>query len=118
MDAPPARRLWSVAATLLVLAAAVGYGYVRRAQARFEAGPRIALVQGNFTSSLKHDPSAWQEMFRTHWQLTEQAVKYQPDVIVWPETMFTWPLLERRDGLTEAERCRIQLEHRLARRCG
>lgn len=40
------RQLVSVAAGLLVMAAVLGYGYVRRGQAEFTAGPRVALIQG------------------------------------------------------------------------
>ena len=39
------------------------------------------------------DPDVWQEMYATHIALTGLAVQHQPDVIVWPETMFTWPLM-------------------------
>jgi apolipoprotein N-acyltransferase len=95
-----ARRNWSVVTTLLIVVSTVAYGYMRRAQARFESGPRVALVQGNFPSSLKHNPEAWPAMGRTHWELTGLAIKERPDVIVWPETMWTTPLLELSDGLT------------------
>ncbi len=101
---PDVRRAWwSVAALLIVMTLAVGYGFVRRSQARFDAGPRVALIQGNFPSSLKHDPNAWQEMFQTHMQLTMRAVLEQPDIVIWPETMFTWPLLELDGGMTPEE---------------
>jgi apolipoprotein N-acyltransferase len=94
------RRNWSVVMTLLVVVCTVAYGYLRRAQARFESGPRVALVQGNFPSSLKHNPEAWPAMGRTHFALTGLAIKERPDVIVWPETMWTSPLLEFDDGMT------------------
>ena len=97
------RAWWPIAALLIVMTLAVSYGFVRRGQAQFDAGPRVALIQGNFPSSLKHDPNAWQEMYQTHMQLTMRAVLEQPDVVIWPETMFTWPLLELEDGMTEAE---------------
>ena len=86
--------------TLVIVVSTVAYGYMRRAQARFESGPRVALVQGNFPSSLKHNPEAWPAMGRTHWELTGLAIKERPDVIVWPETMWTSPLMELSDGLT------------------
>src|SRR5262249_50855948 len=70
-----------------------GYGYARRAGNEFPAGPRMALVQGNFDSEVKGEPSDWPRMERTHEELTGRAVKQQPDLIVWPETMFRWPLL-------------------------
>ena len=54
------------------------------------AGPRVALIQGNFPSSLKHDGSRFDEIYRLHVGLTSEAVRHQPDLIVWPETMFRW----------------------------
>jgi apolipoprotein N-acyltransferase len=95
------RQAWSVAVLLVAVGAACGYGIARRVDGRFEAGPRVALIQGNFTSSLKHDPGAWEEMFQTHTALTGLAVREQPDVIVWPETMFTWPLMTRDPELSD-----------------
>ncbi len=64
-----------VLAVALVFAAVVAYGFVRRGQADFHAGPRMALIQGNFTASLKHDPSEAERIVNTHYRLTGQAVK-------------------------------------------
>jgi len=82
------------AACLAVFAAVLAYGYVRRSGNEFQAGPRVALVQGNVTSAVKHDPQDWPKIERQHEFLTGLAVKQQPAVVVWPETMFRWPLLE------------------------
>ncbi len=87
-------RIVRVAGCLTLLAAALTYGYVRRSGIEFRAGPRVALVQGNFPSSIKHDPEEWPKMQRRHEWLTAQAVKEQPDLIIWPETMFRWPLFD------------------------
>lgn len=97
------RRMGSVAAVLALLSATLVYGVSRRAQARFEAGPRVALIQGNFPSSLKHDPRAWESMYLTHEDLTGRAIPERPQIIIWPETMFTWPVLDLADGLDPAE---------------
>ncbi len=83
-----------VACCLAVFASALGYGYARRSGNEFGAGPRVALVQGNFTSEVKHDPQAGAKIHRRHEVLTGQAIQQQPDLIVWPETMFRGPLLE------------------------
>jgi len=82
---------------------ALGYGLFRRSQAEFTPGPRVALVQGNFTSSLKHDPEAFANIYRVHRRLTGLAVREQPDIIVWPETMFRYPLLEVATGLDDEQ---------------
>ena len=97
------RQKLQVAICLAVFAAVLGYGYVRRGQAAFQGGPRVALIQGNFTTSLKHDPNEAPTIFRHHDALTGMAVKHQPDVIIWPETMFRWPLHEVSDELTDED---------------
>ncbi len=101
------RQLASVAALLVVVIAAVSYGIVRRGHAEFKAGPRVALIQGNFPSSLKHDPAEFGQIYRIHDLLTGYSVPHKPDVIVWPETMFRWPLLDADPGLSEADLTRI-----------
>ncbi|MBQ18996.1 MAG: apolipoprotein N-acyltransferase [Planctomycetaceae bacterium] len=90
-------------AALSLLGLVVAYGVSRRGQSEFTAGPRIALVQGNFLSSLKHDPAARGRIVAIHRRLTGLAVREQPDVIVWPETMFRWPLLESAEGMTDEQ---------------
>jgi apolipoprotein N-acyltransferase len=83
-----------VAGCLAVFAAVLTYGYARRSGVEFQPGPRVALIQGNETSEVKHDPRDWGKIQRRHEVLTGMAVKEQPDLIVWPETMFRYPLFE------------------------
>ena len=90
-----------VALCLFVWLAVLGYGFARRSEAEFEAGPRVALVQGNFTSTVKHNPNSWRDMLERHDRLTTRAVQEQPDLIVWPETMFPFPMFEVADELTD-----------------
>lgn len=81
----------------------LGYGYVRRSSVEFMPGPRVALIQGNFISSLKHDRERQRDLFRTHDVLTGMSVQYDPDVIVWPETMFRTPMTLVEKGMTDEE---------------
>lgn len=98
------RRPWlNVAITLTIVAAAFTYGAVRRSQAEFKPGPRVALIQGNFPASLKHSPDEYTTIFRYHDALTGMAVQHQPDLVVWPETMFRWPLQIVEPDVTEAQ---------------
>lgn len=96
------KQVIQTAVCLSLFFAALGYGYVRRSQAAFQDGPRTALIQGNFPTSVKHDPNAWRSMYLKHQILMGAAVRYQPDLIIWPETMFRWPLIER-NGKTNQE---------------
>ena len=88
---------------LSVVCAVLAYGFVRRSQADFTQGPRVALVQGNFVSSVKHDPRQWRRILNVHRDLTGEAVRFQPDVIVWPESMFPWPLYTQATPLTDEQ---------------
>jgi len=98
------RRPWlQVGLTLSLLAAVLTYGFIRRSQADFQPGPRVALIQGNFPTSIKHDPSEFRNMFRVHDALTGMAVRHQPDLVVWPETMFRWPLHVVDQGVKDAD---------------
>jgi apolipoprotein N-acyltransferase len=97
------RDVLAVAYALLLVGACLTYGYIRRGQAQFHEGPRIALVQGNFTSAVKHDPSEAASIFNRHYMLTGAAVKYQPDLIVWPETMYRDPLFLASPNLSDAD---------------
>lgn len=50
---------------------------------------------------MKHDPAEFGQMYRTHELLTGYAVPYKPDLIIWPETMFRWPLSDADPNLSE-----------------
>lgn len=96
------RRTLGAVCCLALFGCVLAYGYVRRGQADFEAGPRVAAIQGNFPTSVRndHDPA---EMWRRHETLTGQAVLKQPDLIVWPESMFCWPLAVAPPDMSDEE---------------
>lgn len=100
------RRAISVTVCVAVFAAVLGYGFVRRSQANFVEGPRVALVEANFTASMKHDPTqdTRRKIFEMHHKLTGMAVKKHPvDLIVWPETMYRAPLMVASPDLSDEE---------------
>ncbi len=110
--APSSGRLWKrlrqsslspLLAALSVVALCCGYGLWRLSQTEkaFTAGPSFALIQGNFTPELKHDPDSFVRRYRIHDQLTRSCVALQPDFIVWPETMFPWPGRTVADGMSD-----------------
>ncbi|HID23948.1 MAG TPA: apolipoprotein N-acyltransferase, partial [Planctomycetaceae bacterium] len=101
--APFRRPTVQVVVSVTLVGAALLYGTARRSGAAFKEGPRIALIQGNFTTSMKHDPDEAGRMFRVHQALTGMAVKHQPDIVVWPETMFRWPLMLNPEGISQEE---------------
>ncbi len=90
---------------LTLFAAVIGYGYWRRSAAEFDKvpAPKVAAVQSNATSEVKHNPHQATSIYNSLRKLTGQAVLAKPDLIVWPETMFRWPLLETADNVPPAE---------------
>jgi apolipoprotein N-acyltransferase len=94
------RRRNRVVATVVASIAIVGalaYGRWRLATA--PADPRaldILLVQGSIDTELKHDPDAAGEVLAEYDGLTRAALGAgrRPDLVVWPETMWRWPILE------------------------
>ena len=97
---PRSRRAASAAAVVVgALALAVAYGTWRLAEEpRSVRRPLdVLLVQGSIDTELKHDPAAAEEVARQYDALTVQALAAagpRPDLIVWPETMWRWGLLE------------------------
>ncbi len=97
------RRRWIIAGILVAtFVMALTYGAVRRAQAKFQAGPRVAAIQGNFVASVngQNDPKT---VFVRHRYLTSQAIKQHADLIVWPEVMFPFPYFVKPDGFSDAK---------------
>jgi len=81
----------------VALASALGYGSWRIATAPVD--PRaldVLLVQGSIDTELKHDPDAAGEVLAEYDGLTRGALAEgdRPDLIVWPETMWRWPILD------------------------
>ncbi len=96
-------QLVQVAATVVVFGSTLTYGYVRRSQAAFTPGPRVALIQGNFPASLRVPSPPEQDILLTHLRLMAQTVQFQPNLIVWPEGMFPFPLLNAAEGMTDEQ---------------
>ena len=94
-------QLIQVTSAFAVFVATLGYGYARRAQAEFQPGPRIALIQGNFLASLREEPASHDDIYLTHLRLNARAVREQAEVIIWPEGMFPWPMMSPSSDLTD-----------------
>jgi len=80
-----------------LMAAALGYGSWRLATvpARDRPPLEVLLVQGSIDTELKHDPDAAGDVARHYDDLTVAGLADGPvDLVVWPETMWRWGLLE------------------------
>lgn len=82
----------------LLLVMAVGYGSWRLATAPSGEQPSldVLLVQGSIDTELKQDPGGAARVARHYDELTLAGLEEggPPDLIVWPETMWRWGLLE------------------------
>ena len=93
-----------VITAVIFVVACLGYGLIRRTPPElFPAGPVFALIQGNFTPIVKHDPAEHTTRYRVHDSLTREAVLLQPDFIVWPETMFPTPERSVAEGVSDKD---------------
>ncbi len=79
--------------SLVLVTASLAYGLWRLGQADFEVGPRIALVQGNVPQEIRNDPSQGALQNAHFEELGEQAKSTGADLIVFPETSFTFEWL-------------------------
>jgi apolipoprotein N-acyltransferase len=87
--------IWPLVPAVGVLAAVLGYGYLRTSDESTSPGPNVALIQGSVDIQLQDDPGLRERIFRQYCELSEEAVrKYRHvDLVVWPESMFPWPLI-------------------------
>jgi apolipoprotein N-acyltransferase len=91
-----------------LIAATLGYGYMRLSQEDFTPGPRVALIQGNLPQGIRNEVSGarendpaetmWQHFLGLHRQATAQNPR--PDLIIWSETSFLYEWIELEAGFT------------------
>jgi apolipoprotein N-acyltransferase len=82
-----ARALAPASVTPLLLAAALGYGWVQLAHWQRLAGEpvRVALVQGNLPATWRRSASQVSTSLQRLRELTEGLAAVRPDLVVWPE---------------------------------
>ena len=97
----PRRVILDVAVAGSLIAGGLAYGSWRLATAPGPKGEplELLLVQGSIDTELKHDPEAATDVARHYDALTTQGLAAwpagrRPDLVVWPETMWRWGLLE------------------------
>jgi apolipoprotein N-acyltransferase len=97
----PARALAPGLAALVTLSLGLTYGDFRERQveALAERAPHlsVAIVQGSIEQGLKWLPGMQQESVRVYSQLTGQAARRSPELIVWPETALPFYFLSEDD---------------------
>jgi len=105
-EGPRAASLGQAAVAAAIVAAATGYGAWRLDTTPPHAGRPldVLLVQGSIDTELKHDPDAAGDVARHYDDLTLQGLAdddgRMPDLVIWPETMWRWPVVEIDPGET------------------
>ncbi len=85
--------------TIILLIFAQVYGAVRLKKLDLKPGPKIGIVQGNIEQGLKLYGDA-DEIYHKQCALTERLIEESgpaqissgPDLIIWPETMYPYPV--------------------------
>jgi apolipoprotein N-acyltransferase len=87
--------IWPLAPGVGLLAAVLGYGYLRTCDEHTSPGPNVALIQGSIDVEMEHDPGLRERMYDQYRQLSKEAVQQYPhvDLVVWPESMFPGALI-------------------------
>lgn len=73
---------------LLCVIISLSYGYYklyRTTNYQPQTTVRISVIQGNITQELKWDPAAKRYIVEKYLMLTKEALKANPDLIIWPE---------------------------------
>lgn len=96
--------LWPLALFAAAIGIAVFYGQMRLAENAFRPGPTVALIQGSIDTEVKSDAGMFEKIHKEYMDVSHDAMAAyrrdnpsnhppHPDLVVWPETMFRFPLL-------------------------
>ncbi len=96
----PRREMAAAAAAAAAMILTLAYGSLRLAAAPVaqDRPLDVLLVQGSIDTELKHDPDKAIDVAQHYDTLTLEGLAVtgtasRPDLIVWPETMWRWPVL-------------------------
>lgn len=95
-----ANRLYLSAPVFLVVLSTI-YGIIRLDKLHTIQGPRIGIVQGNVPQSVKDTSLGINEVFdihNRHLELSKELLPQKPDLIVWAETMYMFPIGRHREN--------------------
>ncbi len=110
-ESRPLRRVRTVlgppALAALALGAALAYGSVRLSAARLESGPRVALIQTNVPQTVKIDDNQTPVIHRQYLRLLDRAVAQKPDLVIWPETAYRYPLVRIAPDVRDEDLARL-----------
>jgi apolipoprotein N-acyltransferase len=81
------RKKWmAIAVAIFAIAITLGYGFFKLRSSRPPDSINLAVVQGNIEQAKKWDPVYQSEVVAIYKNLTLEALKERPDLVIWPET--------------------------------
>ncbi|MBN2097163.1 MAG: apolipoprotein N-acyltransferase [Candidatus Omnitrophica bacterium] len=80
------KSLPSVLCLLFSVILVLSYGYFKLDQSAAGPSIKVATIQGNIPQQQKWDPQFRDDILKSYLQLTEEAARSHPDIIIWPET--------------------------------
>jgi apolipoprotein N-acyltransferase len=86
------RQLWRLVVVVGAIAGSMGYGAWRLRNAEETPGPRVAIMQTSVPQRVKEDEELIPEIHRSYWQQLAEAIPQQPQLVIWPETAYRYPL--------------------------
>ncbi len=92
---------WPLLPAGLAVLVAVMYGQIQLQHEVLEQGPRVALIQGSIDTEFDVDPEqSNRRIEKQYLQLTRNVLKEHPDIdlVIWPESMCTIPLITIEQG--------------------
>ena len=104
--APRSRLAWlGVVATCVISISHFGYGFWRESQPLEQRAEqlRVALIQGNIDQGQKWAPENRHSSIDRYQQLSVQAMKDHPDLIIWPEAATPFFLQDQSDLATQVK---------------
>ena len=105
--APKSRLAWmGVAATIVISISHFGYGFWRGSQPLEQRAEKlqVALIQGNIDQGQKWIPENRQATIDRYQQLSIQALKKTPDLVIWPEAATPFFLQEQSELATQVKK--------------
>jgi apolipoprotein N-acyltransferase len=84
---------WLGGGVALLLAGSVAFGIWRLDTMEVTRGPQVGVLQGNIPQTIKNQSHTGQEIFDRYRRLA-RSVSDRAELIVWPETMFPYPVLK------------------------
>jgi len=90
-------------APAILLGATLAYGAWRTSGDYTRPGLRVGIIQGNVPQTLKIDPKEAGKILTDHIRLSQEAIESgeaqggRPELLVWPETIYRYPLLVEED---------------------